>query len=59
MTAEQDGRTPVVLTFSGEICNCRELRADLISRGTAFVPRATPRWSSGGTWSGAKASSTS
>lgn len=36
MTAEQDGCTLVVLTFSGEIYNYRELRADLISRGHRF-----------------------
>ncbi|PZT73821.1 MULTISPECIES: asparagine synthase (glutamine-hydrolyzing) [unclassified Streptomyces] len=36
MTAEQDGRTLAVLTFSGEIYNYRELRADLISRGHRF-----------------------
>lgn len=36
MTAEQDGRMLAVLTFSGEIYNYRELRADLISRGHRF-----------------------
>ncbi|GAA2509682.1 asparagine synthase (glutamine-hydrolyzing) [Actinocorallia cavernae] len=36
MVAEQDGRTLAVLTFSGEIYNYRELRADLISRGHRF-----------------------
>ncbi|MFF3837925.1 hypothetical protein [Streptomyces sp. NPDC001930] len=32
----QHGRTLAALTFSGEICNSRELRADLISRGHRF-----------------------
>ncbi|MFJ2407026.1 asparagine synthase (glutamine-hydrolyzing) [Streptomyces xanthochromogenes] len=36
MTAEEDGRLLAVLTFSGEIYNYRELRADLVSRGHRF-----------------------
>ncbi|MFI6689231.1 asparagine synthase (glutamine-hydrolyzing) [Streptomyces sp. NPDC050485] len=36
MTAEEDGRLLAVLTFSGEVYNYRELRADLISRGHRF-----------------------
>ncbi|MFB7943070.1 asparagine synthase (glutamine-hydrolyzing) [Streptomyces sp. NPDC056049] len=36
MTAERDGRVLAVLTFSGEIYNYRELRAELITRGHRF-----------------------
>lgn len=36
MTAERDGRVLAVLTFSGEIYNYRELRAELITRGHHF-----------------------
>ncbi|MFG3281499.1 asparagine synthase (glutamine-hydrolyzing) [Streptomyces sp. NPDC048111] len=36
MTAEEDGRLLAVLTFSGEVYNYRELRADLVSRGHRF-----------------------
>ncbi|MFD5767460.1 asparagine synthase (glutamine-hydrolyzing) [Streptomyces sp. NPDC127049] len=36
MTAERDGRVLAVLTFSGEIYNYRELRAELITRGHSF-----------------------
>ncbi|MEU2956719.1 asparagine synthase (glutamine-hydrolyzing) [Streptomyces sp. SID1034] len=36
MTAEENGRLLAVLTFSGEIYNYRELRADLVSRGHRF-----------------------
>ncbi|GGY69496.1 asparagine synthase (glutamine-hydrolyzing) [Streptomyces xanthochromogenes] len=36
MTAEEDGRLLAVLTFSGEIYNYRDLRADLVSRGHRF-----------------------
>ncbi|MGW1272422.1 asparagine synthase (glutamine-hydrolyzing) [Streptomyces sp. NPDC002491] len=36
MLAEDDGRTPAVLTFSGEIYNYRELRSELVSRGHRF-----------------------
>jgi len=40
MTAEEDGRTLAVLTFSGEIYNYRELRSDLASRGHRFRTRS-------------------
>ncbi|MFF2731548.1 asparagine synthase (glutamine-hydrolyzing) [Streptomyces sp. NPDC058008] len=40
MTAEEDGRTLAVLTFSGEIYNFRELRSDLVSRGHRFRTRS-------------------
>ncbi|MEV7211770.1 asparagine synthase (glutamine-hydrolyzing) [Kitasatospora cineracea] len=36
MTAEHDGRTVLVTTYSGEIYNYRELRAELKARGHAF-----------------------
>ncbi|MEV7122948.1 asparagine synthase (glutamine-hydrolyzing) [Kitasatospora griseola] len=36
MVAEEDGRPLAVLTFSGEIYNYRELRAELVSRGHRF-----------------------
>lgn len=36
MPVEQDGRTLLVTTYSGEIYNYRELRAELISRGHTF-----------------------
>ncbi|MCY1649600.1 asparagine synthase (glutamine-hydrolyzing) [[Kitasatospora] papulosa] len=40
MTAEEDGHTLAVLTFSGEIYNYRELRSDLASRGHRFRTRS-------------------
>ncbi|WP_411084671.1 asparagine synthase (glutamine-hydrolyzing) [Streptomyces sp. cmx-18-6] len=40
MTAEENGRTLAVLTFSGEIYNYRELRSDLASRGHHFRTRS-------------------
>ncbi|MFC8716944.1 asparagine synthase (glutamine-hydrolyzing) [Kitasatospora sp. NPDC057198] len=36
MAAEHDGRTVLVTTYSGEIYNYRELRAELAARGHAF-----------------------
>jgi asparagine synthase (glutamine-hydrolysing) len=36
MTAEQDGRCLAALTYSGEVYNFRELRAELVARGRAF-----------------------
>ncbi|MFD7729248.1 asparagine synthase (glutamine-hydrolyzing) [Kitasatospora phosalacinea] len=36
MAAEHDGRTVLVTTYSGEIYNYRELRAELRARGHAF-----------------------
>ncbi|MCQ4081025.1 asparagine synthase (glutamine-hydrolyzing) [Streptomyces sp. RB6PN25] len=36
MSVEQDGRTLLVTTYSGEIYNYRELRAELTSRGHTF-----------------------
>ncbi|GAA2821164.1 asparagine synthase (glutamine-hydrolyzing) [Crossiella cryophila] len=36
MVAEQDGRTAAVLTYSGEVYNFRELRAELQRRGHHF-----------------------
>ena len=36
MSVEQDGRTVMVTTYSGEIYNYRELRAELASRGHVF-----------------------
>lgn len=36
MPVEHDGRTVLVTTYSGEIYNYRELRAELIDRGHAF-----------------------
>ncbi|MFD8380297.1 asparagine synthase (glutamine-hydrolyzing) [Streptomyces sp. NPDC059679] len=36
MSVERDGRTVLVTTYSGEIYNYRELRAELIGRGHAF-----------------------
>src|SRR6185503_10991125 len=36
MWVEQDGRTVLVTTYSGEIYNFRELRAELASRGHVF-----------------------
>ncbi|MEU6176112.1 asparagine synthase (glutamine-hydrolyzing) [Streptantibioticus parmotrematis] len=40
MKAEEDGRLLAVLTFSGEIYNYRELRAELITRGQTFRTRS-------------------
>ncbi|MEU0103481.1 asparagine synthase (glutamine-hydrolyzing) [Streptomyces sp. NPDC006267] len=40
MTAEENGRTLAVLTFSGEIYNYRELRSDLATRGHHFRTRS-------------------
>jgi asparagine synthase (glutamine-hydrolysing) len=37
MAAEQDGETLAVLTYSGEVYNFRELRAELSSRGHRFL----------------------
>ncbi|MEU9793343.1 asparagine synthase (glutamine-hydrolyzing) [Streptomyces sparsogenes] len=36
MSVERDGRTVLVTTYSGEIYNYRELRAELTARGHAF-----------------------
>ncbi|GAA3642960.1 asparagine synthase (glutamine-hydrolyzing) [Nonomuraea antimicrobica] len=36
MVADDDGREPAVLTYSGEVYNYRELRAELIARGHRF-----------------------
>src|SRR5918912_1008825 len=52
MVAEQDGHPLAVLTYSGEVYNFRELRAELSSRGHRFrtdsdtevVVRAYPEW---------------
>ncbi|MFI8438383.1 asparagine synthase (glutamine-hydrolyzing) [Streptomyces sp. NPDC079020] len=40
MTADADGRTLACLTYSGEVYNFRELRAELISRGHSFRTRS-------------------
>ncbi|MEU9128008.1 asparagine synthase (glutamine-hydrolyzing) [Kitasatospora sp. NPDC048540] len=40
MTAEQDGRTLAVLTYSGEVYNHRELRAELEGAGHRFRTRS-------------------
>ncbi|MEU1286411.1 asparagine synthase (glutamine-hydrolyzing) [Kitasatospora sp. NPDC005856] len=40
MTAEHDGRTLAVLTYSGEVYNHRELRADLEAAGHRFRTRS-------------------
>ncbi|MFI9722529.1 asparagine synthase (glutamine-hydrolyzing) [Streptomyces sp. NPDC052396] len=36
MTVERDGRTRLVTTYSGEVYNYRELRAELTARGHSF-----------------------
>ncbi|MFG1704241.1 asparagine synthase (glutamine-hydrolyzing) [Nonomuraea sp. M3C6] len=36
MVADEDGRQPAVLTYSGEVYNYRELRAELAARGHRF-----------------------
>ncbi|MYU22657.1 asparagine synthase (glutamine-hydrolyzing) [Streptomyces sp. SID8352] len=40
MTAEEDGRVLAAMTFSGEVYNFRELRAELASRGHRFRTRS-------------------
>ncbi|MER5983346.1 asparagine synthase (glutamine-hydrolyzing) [Streptomyces sp. NPDC001787] len=40
MTADADGRTLACLTYSGEVYNFKELRAELISRGHSFRTRS-------------------
>ncbi|MFJ8149101.1 asparagine synthase (glutamine-hydrolyzing) [Streptomyces sp. NPDC096048] len=40
MVADGDGRELACLTYSGEVYNFKELRADLISRGHAFRTRS-------------------
>ncbi|OKI02569.1 asparagine synthetase B [Streptomyces sp. CB02923] len=40
MTAQEDGRTLACLTYSGEVYNFEELRADLVSRGHRFRTRS-------------------
>lgn len=40
MTAEEDGRTIAVLTYSGEVYNFRELRGELERRGHRFRTRS-------------------
>nr|WP_184984726.1 asparagine synthase (glutamine-hydrolyzing) [Sphaerisporangium rubeum] len=40
MTAEEDGATTAVLTYSGEVYNYRELREELAARGHAFRTRS-------------------
>jgi asparagine synthase (glutamine-hydrolysing) len=37
MTAERDGETAAVLTYSGEVYNYRELREELVARGHRFA----------------------
>src|SRR5262245_36917508 len=39
MAAEEDGHTPAVLTYSGEVYNHRELRAELELAGHRFRTR--------------------
>ncbi|MGP3960996.1 asparagine synthase (glutamine-hydrolyzing) [Nonomuraea sp. 3N208] len=40
MLADDDGRKPAVLTYSGEVYNYRELRAELTARGHRFRTRS-------------------
>lgn len=40
MTVQADGRTVAVITYSGEVYNFRELRAELASRGHGFRTRS-------------------
>ena len=57
MAVERDGRTVLVTTYSGEIYNYRELRAELTRpRAHASAPAATPRWCCTPIWSGATSS---